>query len=144
MRRRGYDNAGNRRHGRPEAQLSRDLAAGAVTNTAGPKLAPRGRRDRLRSQPGSPSARSAASKAAFLFVSSIVFGMFVLSFRAGRLTAYVRPLAEGEFAEVERDEERLGDLLHVLVVGVDAPPGRHLDALELAIVEDVVRAARPS
>jgi hypothetical protein len=50
--------------GKPGSPFYR-FPARAVTNTAGPTLSPRASQDRSRSQPGSPSARSAASKAAF-------------------------------------------------------------------------------
>jgi hypothetical protein len=51
---------------------------------------------------------------------------------------------ECHLAEVERDENRLGHLLHVLIVGVDAACAWHLDPLEIAIAADIVGAAVPA
>src|SRR6266702_1229099 len=47
---------------------------------------------------------------------------------------------EVELAEVDGDEERVGYLLHRVVIGIDATLRRHLDALEGAIVSGVVGA----
>jgi hypothetical protein len=43
-------------------------------------------------------------------------------------------LAEGEHAEVDCYQQRFGDPLHRLVVGIDPTRGRHLDALEFSVV----------
>src|ERR1700734_2451842 len=50
-------------------------------------------------------------------------------------------LAKAQLTEVEGNEKGLRHLLHVLVIGVDAPLGRHLDALEFDVVADIVGAA---
>src|ERR1700721_102316 len=82
------------------------------------------------------------SRACVLFVSPIICDIFVLQFQTRRsvLSGGSRS-TEGKAAEVKRNEQWHGHLLHDLVVSIDSPPGRHFDALEIAIVADVVGAA---
>ena len=47
--------------------------------------------------------------------------------------------AKGERSEIDCDQQRLGDLVHRLVVGIDPPRGWHLDALKIPVVRRVVR-----
>src|ERR1700728_1221511 len=49
-------------------------------------------------------------------------------------------LAECKVAEVERDQQRLGHLLHRFVVSVYSTRSRHLDALKVPVIRGVVRA----
>src|SRR3984885_8411688 len=51
-----------------------------------------------------------------------------------------RVLIERKGSEVERDKQRLGCLLHLLVVSVDTASGRHHETLKVLVVGRVVGA----
>src|SRR5271154_4808732 len=87
--------------------------------------------------------RSAPSSSGVNRASASMSGSFVIS-GCGVDTMVRTVLVEREAAEVKRDQQGFGYLLHVLIVGVDAPLGRHLDALKLAIVAHIVCSARPA